>query len=143
MVIDTSAVLAILLDEPERRSFNQRIEDADTRFMSAATLVEVSIVIEARHGAAGLRDLDEFVERAEVQVWPFDAGQARTARGAWSRYGKGRHRAGLNLGDCSSYALARSMSLPLLFKGDDFSATDIMPAVVETDRQGRDDPETG
>lgn len=132
MVIDTSAVLAILLDEPERRSFNRHIEDADTRLMSAPALVEASIVMEARNGAAGLRDLDEFVERAGIVLWPFDAVQARSARGAWSRFGKGRHPAGLNLGACYSYALARTMSLPLLFKGADFSATDITPAIIAT-----------
>lgn len=129
MVIDTSAVVAILLDEAERASFNRRIEAADTTLMSSATLVEVSIVIEARFGAEGLRALDRFIELARIEVREFDAEQARVARDAWSRFGKGRHPAALNFGDCFSYALARTQALPLLFKGGDFAATDITPAL--------------
>ena len=129
MVLDTSAVLAILFDEPERASFNRIIEDADTRWMSTATFVEASIVIEARHGADGLQDLDLLIERAEVELIPVDGEQAQAARRAWSRYGKGRHAAALNYGDCFSYALATTAAHPLLFKGDDFAATDV--AVVK------------
>lgn len=127
MVIDTSALLAILLDEPERRSFNEAIEAAESRVISAATFVEASIVIEARFGAEGLRDLDLFVERALIEVVAVDVAQAQEARRAFSRFGKGRHPAGLNYGDCFAYALAMVLSEPLLFKGDDFGQTDVIP----------------
>ncbi len=129
MVIDTSALLAILLDEPERRRFNEALEAADTRLLSAATLVETSIVIEARFGAAGVRELDLLCDRAEIEVVPVDERQARAARAAFARYGKGRHRAALNFGDCFAYALAQDRGEPLLFKGDDFAATDVLPAL--------------
>ncbi len=101
MVIDSSAILAILNDEPERRAFNEAIESAESRAMSAATLVEASIVIEARFGAEGLRDLDLFIERAGIEVVPVDREQAYVARRAFSRFGKGRHAAGLNYGTVS------------------------------------------
>jgi len=125
MVVDTSALLAILQDEPERRRFNEALESADSRLMSVATLVEISIIIESRYGAEGLRDLDLLIERAGIELVPVDVEQARAARSAYSRFGKGRHPAALNLGDCFSYALARVLGEPLLFKGDDFSRTDV------------------
>ena len=125
MVVDTSAVLAILQDEPERRRFNAAVEAADSRLMSVATFVEVSIVIESRFGAEGLHHLDLFVDRAGMELVPVDVEQTRVARGAFSRFGKGRHRAALNYGDCFSYALAQVMGEPLLYKGEDFSGTDI------------------
>lgn len=125
MVIDTSALVAILQREPERRRFIEAIEAADVRLMSVATFVEISIVIEARHGAEGLRDLDHFINRAGIELVSVDIEQGTTARGAFVRYGKGRHRAGLNYGDCFSYALAILKGEPLLFKGDDFVHTDI------------------
>jgi len=127
MVLDTSAVLAILQNEPERRAFNEAIEAADSRAMSVATFVEVSLVVEARTGAGGLRDLDLFIERAGVELVPVDVEQARTARRAYARYGKGHHPAGLNFGDCFSYALAKVRGDALLFKGSDFSRTDLVP----------------
>jgi len=127
MVLDTSTILAILLDEPERRSFNEAIEAAESRALSTATFVEVSIVIESRHGAEGLRDLDLFLERAGVELVAVDPEQAHVARRAFSRFGKGRHRAGLNYGDCFSYALATVLGEPLLYKGDDFPHTDVTP----------------
>lgn len=127
MVIDTSAILAILLDEPERRAFNEAIEAAESRVISAATFVEVSIVIESRYGAEGLRDLDVFLERAGIELVAVEPAQAHMARRAFSRFGKGRHRAGLNYGDCFSYALAAERGEPLLFKGNDFPHTDITP----------------
>lgn len=128
MVIDTSAILAILLDEPERRAFNETIEDAETRLLSVANFVEVSIVIEARFGAEGSRDLDLFLERAGITHAPVDLQQAKAARGAFRRYGKGRHVAALNFGDCFAYALATVLGEPLLFKGSDFTLTDVVPA---------------
>ena len=128
MVLDTSALLAILSDEPERPAFNKAIEAADSRLMSAATFVEISIVIESRHGAEGLRDLDHFIGRAAIELVPVDAEQAHVARRALSRFGKGRHPAGLNYGDCFSYALASVIGEPLLYTGHDFSKTDVAPA---------------
>ena len=125
MVIDTSALLAILQDEPERRSFNEAIEAAESRVMSVANYVEVSIVVEARHGAEGLRELDRFVDRAGIELVGVDVGQGKIARDAFSRFGKGRHPAALNFGDCFAYALARILAQPLLFKGDDFAKTDL------------------
>jgi ribonuclease VapC len=130
MVIDTSALLAILLDEPERRAFNEGIEAAESRRMSAATFVEVSIVIESRFGAEGLRDLDLFIERSGISLDPVNSEQAHAARRAYSRFGKGRHPAGLNYGDCFAYALARVLDEPLLYKGDDFGRTDVVPYVA-------------
>lgn len=125
MVIDTSALLAILQDEPERRAFNEAIEAAETRVMSVASFVEISIVVETRHGAEGLRGLDRFVERASIEISDVDLEQGRTACDAFSRFGKGRHRAGLNFGDCFPYALAKQRGEPLLYKGDDFTHTDV------------------
>ncbi len=130
MILDTSAVLAVLQDEPERRRFNEVIEAAAAVRISAATFVEASIVVEARFGAEGLRMLDRFLDIASVVIEPVDASQARAARDAFSRYGKGRHPAGLNLGDCFAYALARTLGEPLLYKGDDFSKTDVIPAAA-------------
>ena len=135
MVIDTSAILAILFDEPERRAFNEAIEAAETRVLSAATFVEVSIVIESRHGAEGLRDLDIFLERAGIELAAVDSEQAHVARRGFSRFGKGRHRAGLNYGDCFSYALATVLGEPLLYKGDDFRHTDITAFVSAGERK--------
>ena len=126
MVADTSAILAILLGEPERRRFAVALEDADSVVMSAASFVECSIVVECRYGAEGIRDLDRLLARAGIECVAVDLEQARMARDAFSRYGKGRHRAGLNFGDCFSYALAMDRGEPLLFKGDDFGHTDAL-----------------
>lgn len=125
MVIDTSAVLAILQDEPERRAFNEAIEASDSRSLSVASLVETSIVIDARYGAEGVRHVDRFLDRADVAVLAVDLEQGKLARQAFSRFGKGRHAAALNFGDCFAYALAQVLGEPLLYKGDDFSRTDI------------------
>ena len=125
MVIDTSAVLAILQNELERRKFNEAIETADTRSMSTASFVESSIILESRYGADGVRDLDLFISKAQITLAPVDAEQAQLARQALREYGKGRHPAALNFGDCFSYALAKSLDESLLFKGEDFSRTDI------------------
>jgi len=125
MVIDTSALLAIFLAEPERTSFLQRITEADTRRISAATVLETGIVLEARKGEAAGREFDLFVVRANLEVVPVDAEQIEVARSAWRKYGKGRHAAALNFGDCFSYALAKFFGEPLLAKGEDFSLTDI------------------
>ncbi len=128
MVLDTSALVAILFDEPERQAFVQTIADARRRLISAATLVESSIVVEARRGEAAGRELDLFLRRAMVQAIAVDEEQALLARAAWRRYGKGRHPAGLTFGDVFAYALARSTGESLLFKGSDFAKTDIAAA---------------
>ncbi len=129
MVIDTSALVAILQDEPERRAFNEAIEAAASHAISVATFVEVSIAMEARHGAEGARDFDHFLERAGIELVEVTVDQGRAARRAFARYGKGRHRAALNFGDCFAYALASTRGEPLLFKGTDFSATDVLSAI--------------
>lgn len=125
MVIDTSALAAIFFSEPERQKFLQTLIAAATRLVSASTMLETGIVVESRLGEAAGRELDLFVVRAGIQVVPFDAEQSDLARSAWRKYGKGRHPAGLNFGDCFSYALAKSTGEPLLAKGTDFSLTDI------------------
>jgi ribonuclease VapC len=125
MVIDTSAVLAILQNEPERRKFNEAIETAESRSLSTASFVESSMILESRYGADGVRDLDLFISKAQIMLAPVDTEQAQLARDAFRKYGKGRHPAGLNFGDCFSYALAKALDEPLLFKGEDFSKTDI------------------
>ncbi len=125
MVIDTSALAAIFFAEPERQQFLVAIIAAESQLVSAATVLETGIVLEARQGEAAGREFDLFVVRANLQIVPVDAEQADLARSAWRKYGKGRHPAGLNFGDCFSYALAKSTGEPLLTKGTDFSLTDI------------------
>jgi len=125
MVIDTSAMIAVLQDEPERRRLTEAIEAADARLMSTASFVEASIVRQARHGRDGVRDLDLLISDAAIEVVAVDSEQADAARDAFFRFGKGNHAAGLNFGDCFSYALARTRDQALLFKGDDFSQTDV------------------
>jgi ribonuclease VapC len=125
MVLDTSAILAILRDEPERRKFNEAVEAAETRSLSTASFVECSMILESRYGADGVRDLDLLIAKAQISLVPVDEEQAHLARRAFQKYGKGRHPAGLNFGDCCSYALARALDEPLLFKGNDFPRTDV------------------
>ena len=125
MVVDTSALLAVLQDEAERRVFNETMEAAGSVAMSVASFVETSIVIEVRHGAEGLRALDRFIDRAGIVIAGVDLEQGKLARDAFSRFGKGRHPAGLNFGDCFAYALAKVLGEPLLFKGEDFARTDV------------------
>jgi ribonuclease VapC len=125
MMVETSALLAIFQRESERRSFIEAIEFADLVRMSVASFVETSIVIESRYGTEGLHELDRFISRANIKLIPVDQEQAQLARSAFSRFGKGRHRAGLNYGDCFSYAAAISLGEPLLCKGDDFIHTDV------------------
>lgn len=125
MVIDTSALVAMLGDEPEAELFEASLGADPVRMFSAASYVEAAIVIESRFGEAGGRELDLWLHRAAVEIVSVDVVQAEAARGAYRRYGRGRHRAGLNYGDCFSYALAKVSGEPLLFKGDDFKRTDI------------------
>jgi ribonuclease VapC len=125
MVIDSSAIVAVLLNEENAAQIAQAIEVASQRLLSAANLLEASIVIESRKGEAGGRELDLLLYRAAIEVVAVDQDQAETARIAWRRFGKGRHPAGLNYGECFAYVLAKSRGLPVLFQGDDFSHTDV------------------
>jgi len=125
MVIDTFALTAIFLNEPERKAFLDLILQAEKRLVSAASVLETGIVLEVKRGEAAGREFDLFVVRAGLEIVPVDAEQIEIARFAWRSYGKGRHAAGLNFGDCFAYALARSQGEPLLAKGQDFSLTDI------------------
>jgi ribonuclease VapC len=135
MVIDSSAIIAVLLNEANAAQIAEVIDSGSQRLLSAASLLEASIVIESRKGEAAGRELDLLIYRAAIEVVAVDQDQAEIARIAWRRYGKGRHPAGLNYGDCFSYALARSRGLPLLSQGEDFSRTDI-DAVLLLPAQG-------
>ena len=130
MVIDTSALLAIYLAEPDSGRFETAILNAPSTLISAGTLLEGSIVVEARHGAAGSLELDRLLLKLGVTTVPVSAEQAEAGRVAFRKYGKGRHPANLNYGDCFSYALAVTSAEPLLFKGDDFSKTDVVDALA-------------
>jgi len=125
MVIDTSAIIAIALNEAEAASFEARIAGDAIRLISAATVLEASMVIETRLGEAGGRELDLWLHKARVEIVAVDEEQLDAARRGWRTYGKGRHPAGLNYGGCFSYALAKVRREPLLYKGNDFSHTDI------------------
>ena len=129
MIIDTSAVMAILQREPEAGAFNRLLADLPHAAISAATLVELGMVSESRAGSAAAAEVEALIAKADIEIIPFTAEHAALAADGWRRFGKGRHPAGLNLGDCFAYALARSRNEPLLFKGDDFSKTDIKAAL--------------
>ena len=126
MVIDSSALLAILLKEPERDAFAKAIADAGVRLVSSVNALEAAIVILARKGEAGLRELDLLTHAAGIDIVAFSAEHLMLAREGYERFGKGRHRACLNFGDCCAYALSRHSGEPLLFKGDDFPRTDVL-----------------
>lgn len=125
MILDSSAVLAILLEEPDADRFLDAIAVAVKRKMSAVSHVECSLVLTVKKGEKALREFDRFLARSSVEVIPFDSEQAFVAREAYLQFGKGRHVAALNFGDCCSYALAKVFDEPLLYKGSDFSATDM------------------
>ena len=125
MVLDTSALVVLLLDEQGAEEFRAAVEEDTTRLVSAATLLETALIIEARKGEPGGRELDSLIHKAEFVVVAVDAEHVSEARRAYRRFGKGRHAAGLNFGDVFAYALARTSGEPLLFKGDDFAKTDI------------------
>lgn len=125
MVIDTSVLVAVLFGEPEAERFAEAIEQDAVRMISAASVLEASLVVESELGEAGGRELDLLLLKAAIETVPFNAEQLAIAREAWRRYGKGRHPAGLNYGDCFSYALSQATGEALLFKGGDFSQTDI------------------
>jgi ribonuclease VapC len=129
MVIDTSAVVAILFGEPDDLQFARAIEAAPVRLVSAVTRVEPSFVVEGRKGEAGRERLDRFFVMTGAEIVGVTAQQADIAIDAFRRFGKGRHPAGLNIGDCFAYALAKASGHPLLFKGDDFGRTDVAVAM--------------
>lgn len=128
MVLDTSAIHAILRKEGPADRLVAALEQADARSLSAATLVESAIVMHARYGDSGEREVDVFLQRAGVDVIPVMTDHAEVARSAFRRFGKGRHPAGLNFGDCFSYALAILLGEELLFVGGDFAKTDVLAA---------------
>lgn len=128
MVIDTSAVAAILFGEPDAEAIAARIAADPVRLISAATALECGIVIESEYGEEGARELDLLLLRCAIEVIPFNAEQLAVARHAYRTFGKGRHPAALNYGDCFSYALSKTSGEPLLFKGQDFAETDIRAA---------------
>jgi ribonuclease VapC len=125
MVIDTSALLAILLQAPEAERIAKAIASDSRRLLSAFTALETGIVVEARKGEPGGRELDLLLHRTQMDIVPFSASLSEVARDAWRRYGGSGHPANLNVGDCCSYALSKVSGEPLLFKGDDFSRTDV------------------
>lgn len=128
MVIDTSAIVAILRNEPERYDFDRLIDADSVRLVSALTRVEASFIVEGLWGHVARSGLDRFFQVAELDIVSATPDQAELAIEAFRRYGKGRHPAALNIGDCFAYALAKGTGEPLLFKGDDFARTDIVPA---------------
>ena len=125
MIVDSSALLAVLLRKPDATRYETAIATAPTCRMSAVNVLETSIVAESRGGEAAVHELDAFMERAGIEWSPITVEQVKAARVARRRFGRGNHPARLNLGDCFAYALARTAEEPLLFKGDDFSRTDI------------------
>lgn len=128
LIVDTSALIAVLFREQDWTHFHLTLEGAHHVAMSAASYLELFIVAERRVGQGIWADIDRFLEKIEVEVVPVDVIQAKLARQAFERFGKGRHPAGLNFGDCFSYALAKYRNEPLLYKGDDFSRTDLILA---------------
>ncbi|MBC7284740.1 type II toxin-antitoxin system VapC family toxin [Hoeflea sp.] len=128
MVIDTSAIVAIALNEPEAVDFESLIANDPVRLISAATVFEAAMVLEARLGDAGGSELDLWLHNIGAEIVAVDAEHADQSRRAWRRFGKGRHSAALNYGDCFSYALAALSGEPLLYKGNDFAQTDIRAA---------------
>ena len=129
MVVDTSALIAIAWDEPERERFHKGIEREPVRLISAASVVEASIVVMYRAGRSAatqaVEDLDQLIEQLGLEIEPVTPQQMRLAQLAYQAYGKGLHAAGLNFGDCFAYALAKATGRPLLFKGSDFAKTDL------------------
>ncbi len=128
MIVDTSAIVAILGEEPDWERYNQKIAAARRPRMSVVNALEVTMVTESRGGAPAGAEFDRYVERMGIEMEPVTLEQLAAARYAWRRFGKGNHAAGLNFGDCFAYALADVTREPLLFKGDDFARTDVRTA---------------
>ena len=131
MIVDTSALLAVLFDEPDAILYARTIAEAPNCRMSVANFMEAAFVVEGRAGIAGGHDLDLFLETASIELEPVTVEQAREARRTWRRFGEGNHPAGLNFGDCFAYALAEITGEPLLYKGDDFALTDVETIQLE------------
>ncbi len=125
MIVDTSALIAVLYDEAEGSRFTEIIHDAEICRLSVANYLELSIVVEKQLGPDGSRQAETFLRRAGIIIEPVTVEQGVIARQAFLDFGKGRHKAQLNFGDCFAYALAKAMDEPLLFKGADFSETDV------------------
>lgn len=125
MIVDTSAVLAILFQEPEAEWFAGKLAKPGRKFMSPVNILEADIVLLARKGTAGQREWELLKLKAGIEIIPFTDAMEKEAVNAWSRFGKGRHKAGLNMGDCCAYALAKTSGMPLLCKGNDFIHTDL------------------
>jgi ribonuclease VapC len=130
MVIDTSALVAILTNEDEAEPLENAIDRDTARLMSAASVLEAAIVLESRYGEAGIRELDLMIQRLPIEIRPVDFDQLEWARFAFHTYGRGHHPAKLNFGDCFSYALSKITGEPLLYKGADFAQTDLMSALA-------------
>ena len=128
MIVDTSAILAVLFDESDAVRMANSLYEAPSRSMSVVNFLEAATVLESRQGTEVGYRLDAFLESVHIDLAPVTIRQAELARDAWRRFGKGRRPRGLNLGDCFAYALAADTGEPLLFKGDDFAQTDITPA---------------
>ena len=137
MIVDSSAVVAILLREPDARHYARAIQTTSPCRMSVANVLEASIVAESRGGAAAAHALDTLLAEGGIEPVPVTTEQLAAARRAWRRFGKGNHPAGLNFGDCFAYALAETTGEPLLFKGADFALTDVAAAVEPA--QGAED----
>jgi ribonuclease VapC len=129
MIVDTSALAAIFFEEAEASLYTQTIRDADRCLISTGNFLEISLVVEGQIGTAALRQCDMFFRRAGIVIAPFTTEQAHLARQAVHDFGKGRHPAALNFGDCFAYALAKHTGEPLLFKGSDFTQTDVVSAL--------------
>lgn len=129
MILDSSAIIAILRNEPDAGAMIEALQEASVRRISAVTYVEAAVVADNDRHPVLSRRLDELVRDAQMRIEPVTAGQAEIARQAYRDFGNGRHKAGLNLGDCFAYALAKEVDEPLLFKGDDFRHTDVEPVI--------------
>ena len=129
MVVDTSALIAVLLSEPETEAFVRVLADDPRKIISAFNALESGMVIEAKKGETGGRELDLLLHRARIEIISLNGDQVELALAAWRKFGKGNHPAGLNIGDCCAYALAKYTGEPLLFKGNNFSQTDVRPVI--------------
>jgi ribonuclease VapC len=131
VIVDSSAILAIVLQEPGQERFVDAIVDADACRMSVSNWFEATMVIDRRGNTEAVNRLDDFMQRARIEVMPISVSQGEIARRAWRTYGRGIHPARLNYGDCFAYALAKETREPLLFKGNDFAQTDLEPALKD------------
>ncbi len=129
MVVDSSALAAVLFEEDDAELYAQALARAERLLMSSVNHLEIALVVEARKGDLGRRAILELMTELGIETIAFDSAQSEVALEAWRRYGKGRHEAGLNMGDCAAYALSQITNTPLLFKGNDFPKTDVVSAI--------------